>query len=310
MHVTVLIATRNRAPRLGRTLESLAASIVPNGVRWDVVVVDNGSTDATADVVGHVAQTSGIEVLRLWEPEAGVSRARNAGLRAARGEVIAFTDDDVRVDRHWLGVVAREFASDPALAMMTGRVVMISPALPNLATKDSPERAWFSFPCHLREIGSSVNMAARAHVLGQVGGFDPRLGYGAGPWASEDRDLMYRILRAGFPILYCPESLVYHDPDRTTPEAVRRSQRIYTRSWGALLAKHTLAGDRWMAGLLRAEVSRLSWGAVRPATADRREALHRLWAFAGGVLGWSLRDLRLRTLRRRDAAGRSDHDPA
>src|SRR5579875_379773 len=97
MNITVLICTYNRASSLRRTLESLQALEIPPSLTWEVVVVDNHATDSTRRVIEEVLDTSGLDVRYFYEPRSGQSHALNEGVSEAKGEIIALTDDDVRV---------------------------------------------------------------------------------------------------------------------------------------------------------------------------------------------------------------------
>src|SRR5688500_3500637 len=96
MQVTVIICTRNRADQLRRTLESAAAVDTPEHVSWELLVVDNGSTDHTPEVVESFSGR--LPIRRVSEPEAGLSNARNRGVAEAKGDYICWTDDDVLID--------------------------------------------------------------------------------------------------------------------------------------------------------------------------------------------------------------------
>ncbi len=101
---SVVIATYNRAADLRDTLASLA-SLRPDGP-WEVIVVDNNSTDATREVVEQAARTFPVQLRYLFEREQGRSPALNTGIRAAHGDIIVTTDDDVRVPVDWLNRAA------------------------------------------------------------------------------------------------------------------------------------------------------------------------------------------------------------
>src|SRR5215472_10512894 len=102
LSVTVIVCTYNRCHVLADTLASVTASQMPDSVTWEVLVVDNKSTDQTREVVEDFSHDSGGRVRYLLEPERGKSYALNAGIANARGEVLAFLDDDVTVEPTWL----------------------------------------------------------------------------------------------------------------------------------------------------------------------------------------------------------------
>lgn len=96
--VSVIVATRNRCAPLAETLEAMTRLVVPPALTWELIVVDNGSTDGTSALLDRYRAR--LPLRSVVEPVPGLSVARNAGLHVARGEVIAFTDDDCVVDPH------------------------------------------------------------------------------------------------------------------------------------------------------------------------------------------------------------------
>src|SRR5262245_58021394 len=102
--ITVLICTRNRAAQLGHALSSAARMDAPPGVRWELVVVDNGSTDETEQVALGYSDRLPVRLVREETP--GLSHARNRGVSEARGRYICWTDDDIVLDRNWLAAYA------------------------------------------------------------------------------------------------------------------------------------------------------------------------------------------------------------
>jgi glycosyltransferase involved in cell wall biosynthesis len=121
MDCSVVICTRNRAGRLAETLSSVARLIIPAGTTWEVVVVDNGSTDATADVIRSFEPS--LPIRRVWEPKPGISNARNAGAAAAIGKYLVCTDDDVHVEPQWLAAFLDAFQSHPEAAIFGGKII-------------------------------------------------------------------------------------------------------------------------------------------------------------------------------------------
>src|ERR1035441_3219398 len=102
MKITVLLCTFNRCQSLSTALDSVIAQVLPESADWDVLVVDNNSSDQTRAVVEDFRRRYPGRIRYLFEPRQGLSRARNAGIRAARGEIIAFIDDDVIAAPTWL----------------------------------------------------------------------------------------------------------------------------------------------------------------------------------------------------------------
>src|ERR1700677_4197251 len=102
MDVTVIICSYNRCRSLAKTLESVAASTFTDGRKWEVLVIDNNSKDQTREVAEDFCRRYPDHFRYLFEPRQGKSNALNLGISEARGEVLAFTDDDVTVEPSWL----------------------------------------------------------------------------------------------------------------------------------------------------------------------------------------------------------------
>jgi glucosyl-dolichyl phosphate glucuronosyltransferase len=214
---TVVVATRNRAALLSAVLRSLAAQICD--ASFEVVVVDNGSTDATTEVVGDLARVDS-RFRIITEPERGLSRAKNTGIRAARGRLVLFTDDDVVLSEGWIAAHLVFFARRRDKLMVAGGPVIAIPQdlsgwprwvrpdggvdLPSLTYGDT-ER-----PLRKSEWLWGANMAASKDVLESFGGFRSGLGRGAEAATFEDVDLVDRIREAGGEAWYCPEARVFH----------------------------------------------------------------------------------------------------
>jgi len=234
MKITVILCTFNRCELLANALESLARSVVPAGVDWDVLVVDNNSTDRTADVIKSFCKQYPTRFSYLFEPLAGKSNALNAGIRESRCDVLAFTDDDVVVEPTWLQNVTR--AVDGTYAGVGGRILpeqTFSPpdwipsddrhALAPLAVFDP---AIAVGPMDQPPYGA--NMAYDRRVFEKYGGFRTDLGPQAGsknPQKSEDSEFGQRLLALGERLRYEPSAVVYH----TVPP--HRVQKKYFLDW-------------------------------------------------------------------------------
>lgn len=244
MKLSVLICTRNRAGALEGALGSILAQRMSGDHRYEVIVVDNGSSDGTGEVVRRMAARYDRPIQYAREPRQGLSRARNRALSIAAGDVFVFTDDDVRVAADWLDQIAAEFSADPDLQMLGGRVLPAREGLQRVAVQESDERQRFSHP-HGGTFVMGANMAFRRGVFERIGGFDQRLGAGRFFAGAEEADIFYRGLKAGYSILYAPNVLVYHDHDRITVEQACRLEYGYGKGCSAYLVKHAMGGDRY-----------------------------------------------------------------
>ena len=197
MRVSVLVSTCNRCDKLRLLLDALKAK----GPNWppetEVLVIDNNSSDATKQVVAEYTSSEDPVFRYLLESKPGKSRALNAGVREARGEIIAFTDDDCIPSPSWVASILKEFESDSELSILGGRVELYD-------QRDVPQAILLSncrtLVTNAREVCETpaiigANMAFRKTVLQITRGFDPLLGPGSMCKAFEDLDLIYRSLK-------------------------------------------------------------------------------------------------------------------
>jgi GT2 family glycosyltransferase len=225
---TVVVATRNRATFLPAALRSLAAQRCD--ARFEVVVVDNGSEDATAEVVREWVNIDP-RFRAVAEPERGLSRAKNAGIRAARGRVVMFTDDDVVLDEGWIAAYLEFFGRRRDSLLVAGGPVLPVPhdlsEWPRWVRRggraDLPSLLYGDVERPLRKFEWlwGANMAAGKEVLESLGAFRAGLGRGAEAATFEDVDLVDRVREAGGEVWYCPNAPVYH---RVPPGAARPRQ--------------------------------------------------------------------------------------
>jgi GT2 family glycosyltransferase/SAM-dependent methyltransferase len=256
--ISVVVCTRDRPELLERCLDSLiTASTQPD----EIIVVDNSpSTDGCRAAVGSRA-----EVTYVAEPHPGLSRARNTGIRAARGDIIAFTDDDTVVHRDWIRRL-RDAFRDPKVMSVTGLVlpqaletrseVAFEKGMGGLgrgySRVDYGSAFWTqtkAIATPVWKIGAGANMAVRREAFEALGGFDERLGAGAAG-CSEDSEFWYRILAAGWNCLYEPTAVVFHHHREDFTE-LKAQARSYMRGHvAALFVQFARHGDR--GGLYRA----------------------------------------------------------
>ena len=225
--ISVILATRNRAPQLRGALQRLAGQETGARFVYEVVVVDNGSTDDTRRVVETARGASPVPVRYVYEPTAGKSWALNAGMRAAQGRVFAFTDDDIEPLAGWLAALWQCFEAG-AMAV-SGRVLPLWVAprpvwlndqalrLLGLGCVDHGEAQRQSASgADCRWVGG--NMALRREAAQRVGPYDVRMA------REQDSEYYERCLRAGVPVTYEPRVLVHHrvEGNRLHPDYFRR----------------------------------------------------------------------------------------
>lgn len=259
--VTVVVPTVGREDLAG-CLRSLLDQSYP---AHEIVLVDNAPTAerrALLDRVLGAVDDPGGRLRRVVEPTPGASYARNRGLAAARSELVAFADDDVLVDRHWLRATVAAFGLVPDVACVTGLVLPWE--------LETAEQRWFVqyggfdkglgrrvfdlaehrgehvlYPYLPGHYGTGANTAFRTSFLRGLGGFDPALGLRRPVVGGEDIDVLLRTVLAGGTLVYEPQSLVWYQPFREYP-ALQRQMLIYGRGLSAVLLKAALA-DRAVA---------------------------------------------------------------
>ncbi|HEY9516314.1 MAG TPA: glycosyltransferase family A protein [Gemmatimonadaceae bacterium] len=284
--VSVIVCTRNRCEKLINTLEAMTRLAIPPELAWELVVVDNGSTDGTADLLARYEPR--LPLRHIVELEPGLSSARNAGLRAAHGLIIAFTDDDCIPAAGWLATLHEEFARSTGLAGLGGRVELYDPADYPITIRTSRQREALAFAHQLPALMAGCNMAFRRATFDVVGRFDTALGAGTRVGSAEDTDFLYRALLHGLEIEYIPRVVVQHDHGRRTRDAVRRLRHCYARGRGALLFKYLLRADRGMVACIYADALWNTREIAKDLRARRlpREVWWRCWHMLMGAALW------------------------
>jgi glycosyltransferase involved in cell wall biosynthesis len=248
MKVSVVLCTYNRAQSLSDALESVAAQTLPEPLEWEVVVVDNNSRDQTREVVDDFCRRYPRRFRYVFEPNQGLSHARNAGIREARGDVLAFMDDDVTVEPRWLDNLTAPLR-DGEWAGSGGMTLPAGPFTPpHWLAPDGPYNmlgvlcAYFNPGGEARELEEApygTNMAFRKQMFEKYGGFRIDLSRCAGnTMSNEDTEFGRRLMKAGERLRYEPSAVVRHPVpvDRVTKKYFLAFWfdygRAFVREWG------------------------------------------------------------------------------
>jgi len=232
--LSVLVCTRGRPDDLRRCLHALHAC---QPQPFEIIVVDNAPVNGeTRQIVGE------FPTMRYsCEPRPGLDWARNRGILDARGDVVAFVDDDVVVDVGWAGVMQRAFAREPAVGAVTGLIASYELETPSQAQFEQHGGfgkgfvpRWRHYPSGMPWrmlgtgiLGSGANMAFRRGVFDRIGLFLPELDTGTPTLGGGDLEILYRSLKHGYPVAYEPRALGWHRHRREPEQLVQQ-----IGSWG------------------------------------------------------------------------------
>jgi glycosyltransferase involved in cell wall biosynthesis len=236
--ISLVICTRNRRSTLGACLEYVERLESPG--EWELIVVDNGSTDGTADLLKGFAEQSSFRVVLVSESQPSLGAARNAGIAKASGQIIAFTDDDCYVSPDFL-IRILEIFKDERIGFMGGRILLYDDSdLPITIRRDTDIQ--LISPNSFVRAGDlqGANMAVRRSLVEEIGGFDPKFGKGSQFKGGEDIDFQARASQNGATGIYHPDPLVWHHHGRKSSEDYDSVMKEYDYSRGAYYAKFIL----------------------------------------------------------------------
>ncbi len=230
----VAICTWNRSARLAATLAALRRCRIPPGLRWEILVVDNNSTDDTRRTVQSIVD---LPVIYLFEPEQGLARARNRAIRECRAPFLVFTDDDVEPSAEWVATYwdayrrfgDRYYYGGPIRSLFEGPppgggILEIAPVSVAGLDLGSTERE-----LERGEEFVAANWACAIDPLREVGGFDPELGLNADAqrvFTGEETDLMRRLRMTGRSGYYLPDAVLGHHVPRSKCTLAHVGDRI------------------------------------------------------------------------------------
>lgn len=306
--LTVAICTKDRPENLARCLQSLLNLQTPD-LKLEILVIDNAPSDERTNELVKSLQS----VRYVREPKPGLDFARNRALHSATGELLAFLDDDVVIDRKWLEGLMEAWAENPDAAAFTGLVLPYELATDAqiLFEQRGGFRRGFEkirygqvlpgnplHPCGAGIFGAGCNMAFRREILLKIGGFDDALDTGAPLPGGGDLDIFYRVIRAGYPLVYEPKYLVFHQ-HRREYEKLRRQYWTWGLGFMAFVVKCYQTDP-----IQRSQLRRLIWWWVKDQLQQLKHSLMgrhvlpptmilaELWGGVVGLIGEYPRSLR------------------
>lgn len=278
--MTVAVCTYNRAERLPACLNSLVGQEF--GDLYEVIVVDDGSTDDTGGVVSKVEAASGadLQIRYVRHPvNRGLNVARNSAIEAARGKIVAFTDDDCVATPSWLQLLEDYHAREPEVAAVGGLAIngLEGNLIAEIAQHITVNKL---FKYHDPDTGRAEflvgnNMSFKKWIFDEVGGFDQRIRFG-----YEEVEFESRLLSRGYEMLFVPEAIIIHYQYSTLWSMVKQYYKYEVDSKSTSEEKSALA-ER-LAGT-KLEVRRSLPARVRRVLAEPGEIAERLsgpWAKA------------------------------
>jgi glycosyltransferase involved in cell wall biosynthesis len=240
MNLSLIVCTRNRAPQLAEALPHFSRLSFPP--HSELILVDNGSNDGTDEIIATFARTADFAVRIVSEPRPGLSVARNAGLRAAAGNILVFTDDDCYPEPDYPIQIVACF-EERAIGYLGGRILLWDKQDLPITIQPLAERVDIAPRSFVKPgLIHGANMSFKREVFDAVGFFDELLGIGTPLHCGEDLDLLARASAAGFPGAYDPRPTVFHHHRRSRPEDARRLLAGYDIGRGALYAKAMFSG--------------------------------------------------------------------
>ncbi len=278
--VSLIVASRNRSQLLRETIQSILSG---RKLPAQILIVDQ--SDVAQSGLEQLA-IDGCELNYLWVQSVGLSRANNTGIAAARYDLLAFTHDDVLVEPDWLENLIGSLFSHGPRAVVTGRVMgRPEPGVKGFAPSTREDTVAQVYRGRINaDVLYPMSMALYRSAVQEVGLFDERLGPGTAWPAAEDNDLGFRLLEAGYQIVYAPEAVLYH-------RAWRAGRDYYHLRWnygagqGAYYAKHMQLDDRYMLKRLIREIKDHVLSVSRALGHNRQKAFGDALYSLGLVIG-------------------------
>jgi GT2 family glycosyltransferase len=284
---SLLICSRNRPQMLWETIQSILAG---EELPTEILIVDQ--SDAPDPVLSTFQPQQGCIFRYLWSEQKGVSLGRNKAAAAASYPILVFTDDDMLVTPTWFGSLVLALLEAGPYSVVTGRVLISEEDDGGHAPSSRIDEQVVTYKGRVnRDVLFTNNMTIHRTALENVGGFDTRLGPGTRFPAAEDNDLAFRLLEAGYSIIYNPKPTLYHRAWRSKKEFLWLHWN-YGYGQGAFYAKYFSLQDTFMVRRMVSDVwAYLTRFPIRIFC--RRHQAYQDLLFVGGMLygalQWSFR---------------------
>jgi len=258
MNASVIICTYNRSHSLLNTLESLEKIAMPENWVWELIIVDNDSSDDTKMVAETFVSGTNLNARYVFEERQGLSSARNRGIKEATGDIVAFSDDDMTFDSHWLFEILAAFEKCPCICV-AGKIIPRWPEeKPTWLIDEGPSQmpafdGRFDLGDQILEIDKHPfggNMAYKKSAFSKYGLFRTDLGRtGNHLMANEETEFCDRLFAAGEKIVYSPRAVVYHHLEDGQTTKAYWLKRMFNHGRSAIRMK-----DQSKSGLHRLSV--------------------------------------------------------
>jgi len=245
--MSVIVCTHNRCEDLKRVLDSLFGQEHEDYLAFEIIVVDNNSTDQTKEVVNDYSLKFKGRLRYAFESNQGLSFARNRGIEESKGKMITFTDDDCIVDKNWIQMIYA-CALETDFDALGGRILPVYPSDTPLWIKNNATLLCGPVLCHdygeatkkyaqLMTPSFGANMTFKREIFEKYGRFRTDLGVGQGTM-GDDTEFFYRIESDSSKIFYCGKALVWH------PAVKERMTLGYIARWNVAYGKYLVVKDR------------------------------------------------------------------
>lgn len=241
MKISVIVSTRNRPDKIGNCLQSILANSFSD---FEIIIIDQSTNNKTEKIVKKISNPI-IKYFRMKEK--GLDKARNLGIKKAKGKIIAFTDDDCLVAKDWLENIYLSFQNNRKISAVFGKVLSYKPE-EHLGlhcagvARFKKERIFTTPPKYKRFIFTGNALSFRRNVFEKIGFFKEWLDVGSIGMATGDEEIMYRLLKEGKKVLVNPQVVIYHDK-WLTPGAYQRRIVRYTCGFFSAFGYYAFQGD-------------------------------------------------------------------